>query len=154
MNKETLQKLVEEFYELDITRNTRKRNYVEARAMYYKIVRDNTRLSLEAIGKTVNRDHASVFYGIKSLSNWIDTDRTIKARYRLLVEQVEEFKSIATDRNLIKEVDQKLALEFSRLNHRHKELLKENIGLALELKKLKEEHSKREQFYTRYGFIN
>ncbi len=44
MNKETIQKLVEEFYELDITRNTRKRNYVKARAMYYKIVRDNTRL--------------------------------------------------------------------------------------------------------------
>ena len=55
MNKETIRKLVEQYYELDITSQTRKRKYVEARAIYYKLVRDNTRLSLEAIGKTVSK---------------------------------------------------------------------------------------------------
>ncbi len=154
MNKKIIKRIVEEFYSLDITTKTRERNYVEARAMYYKIVRDNTKLSLEVIGKSVNRNHATVLHGIKTLSNWIDTERTIKARYLLLKDQIEEIKSIASNRNLIKEVDQDLLLEYTNLNRRHKELLKENINLAKDLNKLREEHSKREQFYSKYGFIN
>jgi len=154
MNKKIIKRIVEEFYSLDITTKTRERNYVEARAMYYKIVRDNTKLSLEVIGKSVNRNHATVLHGIKTLSNWIDTERTIKARYLLLKDQIEEIKSIASNRNLIKEVDQDLLLEYTNLNRRHKELLKENINLAKDLNKLREEHSKREKFYSKYGYIN
>ncbi len=154
MNKKIIKRIVEEFYSLDITTKTRERNYVEARAMYYKIVRDNTKLSLEVIGKSVNRNHATVLHGIKTLSNWIDTERTIKARYLLLKDQIEEIKSIASNRNLIKEVDQDLLLEYTNLNRRHQEVLKENISLAKDLNKLREEHSKREKFYSKYGYIN
>lgn len=154
MNKKIIKRIVEEFYSLDITTKTRERNYVEARAMYYKIVRDNTKLSLEAIGKSVNRNHATVLHGIKTLSNWIDTEIIIKARYLLLKDQIEEIKSIASNRNLIKEVDQDLLLEYTNLNRRHQEVLKENISLAKDLNKLREEHSKREKFYSKYGYIN
>jgi predicted nuclease with TOPRIM domain len=154
MNKKIIKRIVEEFYSLDITTKTRERNYVEARAMYYKIVRDNTKLSLEVIGKSVNRNHATVLHGIKTLSNWIDTEIIIKARYILLKDQIEEIKSIASNRNLIKEVDQDLLLEYTNLNRRHQEVLKENISLAKDLNKLREEHSKREKFYSKYGYIN
>jgi len=154
MNKKIIKRIVEEFYSLDITTKTRERNYVEARAMYYKIVRDNTKLSLEVIGKSVNRNHATVLHGIKTLSNWIDTEIIIKARYLLLKDQIEEIKSIASNRNLIKEVDQDLLLEYTNLNRRHQEVLKENISLAKDLNKLREEHSKREKFYSKYGYIN
>lgn len=154
MNKKIIKRIVEEFYSLDITTKTRERNYVEARAMYYKIVRDNTKLSLEVIGKSVNRNHATVLHGINTLSNWIDTEIIIKARYLLLKDQIEEIKTIASDRNLIKEVDQDLLLEYTNLNRRHQEVLKENISLAKDLNKLREEHSKREKFYSKYGYIN
>ena len=153
MNKETIKKLVEQYYELDITRQTRKRKYVEARAMYYRLVRDNTRLSLECIGKTVNRDHASVLHGVNTLSDWVETDPTIRGRYILLKNQLKEMSSIASKHNLISELDQAIVLELTNLKNLHRELIEENKRLILSYEDLKLKHDKREKFYTKYGFV-
>ena len=40
MNKETIKEIVENYFEISISRNTRKRQYVEARAIYFKLCRD------------------------------------------------------------------------------------------------------------------
>ncbi len=45
MNKETIKEIVENYFELSISRNTRKRQYVEARAIYFKLCREFTQLS-------------------------------------------------------------------------------------------------------------
>ena len=37
-----VRKIVEDYYKLDITKVTRKQPYIEARAIYYKLLRDNT----------------------------------------------------------------------------------------------------------------
>ena len=153
MNKETIKKLVEQYYELDITSQTRKRKYVEARAMYYRLVRDNTRLSLECIGKTVSRDHASVLHGVNTLSDWVETDPTIRGRYILLKNQLKEMSSIASKHNLISEVDQAVVLELTNLKNLHKELMEENKRLIENYDDLKLKHDKREKFYTKYGFV-
>lgn len=153
MNKETIRKLVEQYYELDITSQTRKRKYVEARAMYYKLVRDNTRLSLEAIGKTVSRDHASVLHGVNTLSDWVETDPTIKGRYRLLKKQLQEMSSIASKHDLINEVDQAVVLELTNLRKSYRELLEENKTLIADYENLRVKHDKREKFYTKLGFV-
>ena len=48
---------------------SRKREIVEMRHFYFARARETTRESFEAIGKAVNRDHASVMHGIKSVNN-------------------------------------------------------------------------------------
>lgn len=57
---------------LDIYRNTRKREYVFARMIYYKLANEVIlpRMSLEQIGNGVKRDHATVIHALKSF----DTD--------------------------------------------------------------------------------
>lgn len=51
---------------IEIGEKTRKKQYVKARAVYYKIAKENTKLSLEEIGRACgNRDHATVLHGLK-----------------------------------------------------------------------------------------
>jgi chromosomal replication initiator protein len=48
---------------------TRIREVAEARQIYFKRASQITKLSLAAIGKFVNRDHATVIHGIKAVNN-------------------------------------------------------------------------------------
>lgn len=61
---EEIRNYVESKTGLDISRKTRKRQYVDARALYYKLSRENTDASLEEIGALVNRDHSSVVHSV------------------------------------------------------------------------------------------
>ena len=49
----------------DITNPTRKRKYVEARALMFTILRKNLQHTYEDIGKMFNLTHASVMNGVK-----------------------------------------------------------------------------------------
>ena len=84
MNEQLIKNLVQEHYGIDIAESTRKRHYVEARAMYFSLLRKYTRLSLEAIGKTVGRHHASVIYNIQQLEGWLKYDKKLYSDYEYL----------------------------------------------------------------------
>jgi len=42
------------YYGIDIAKRTRKREYVLARSMYYKLLRENTKMSFQEIAKETN----------------------------------------------------------------------------------------------------
>lgn len=70
---------VNKTYGLVISKKTRGREYVYARAVYYKLARELTDYSLSQIGLLVHRDHASVLHGLKTfdlLSLWDETEYT------------------------------------------------------------------------------
>ncbi len=48
----------------DIALKTRKREYINARMVYYKIARDTTSNSLAEIGDPMNVDHATVLHAL------------------------------------------------------------------------------------------
>lgn len=81
MTQELIKNIVEEYFELNIGKRTRKKEYIEARAIYYKLVREYTMMSLDATGKTVNTDHACVINGIRRLDGWLTYDRRMIAIY-------------------------------------------------------------------------
>ena len=60
-------KSIWDFFKIDIERRTRKREVVEARYMYYEICRMR-RMSLNEIGQSVGKDHATVLHGTKRFS--------------------------------------------------------------------------------------
>ena len=76
--------LVEDYYKVELNKNTRLRTHVEARAIYFKILRDNTKMSLESIGRSVGRDHATVLYAQRKLSEWLEFDAQMKRDYETL----------------------------------------------------------------------
>jgi hypothetical protein len=51
---------------LKLDKDTHKREYVYARAIYFEIARKKTNLTLAKIGSHVGRDHASVIHGKKA----------------------------------------------------------------------------------------
>ena len=63
--KEVAKTIVNNYFGLDISRNTRQRRYVVARSIFYKILRYNTKMSFQDIADTFNKNHATVLHAIK-----------------------------------------------------------------------------------------
>ena len=80
--------VIESFTDESITVKTRKRHIVSLRWIYYKIARELTKHSLQRIGSTLNKNHATVLHGLKMF------DVVIKERdYQLLYEKCKRFLS-------------------------------------------------------------
>ena len=72
MNSKIIKKAVESAFNTCISVKSRKREIVYMRSIYYKLCKDFTNESLDAIGKQVNKDHATVLNGLKIFDNIID----------------------------------------------------------------------------------
>ena len=120
---------VEEVLGLDPRLNTRKREYIFARAVVYDILRKHLRMSLTDIAKVFNKNHATVLHSLKQLPYIIKYDPDIQLSYNNIVnnwlENVENFDPI---------------LE-SDLKNRIKFLVNQNKKLNLELSDLRKEVS-------------
>jgi len=175
MNNIIIKEIVENYYQLDITRLTRKREYVEARAIYYNLVRDNTRMSLSTIGKTMGKDHSTVLYFIRKLRDWITYDQQIQRDYEILTDVVKEavelnpedfkrektiegfyqvqFKKIVTEKEqLTKEKEiadnklEKLLIRYTNLNKDYKEFRTKYLFISSRLKKHEPNTFKNKEF--------
>ena len=150
MNQETIKQIVESHFKIEISKETRQREYVEARGIYYKLTRDNTRLSLTAIGNPVNKHYSSVIHGIIQIENWIERDVAIRNNYTVLKNKVKDIKE-ATEEVLV--IDESIVLKYATLKDEVKSQREEIQRLTKEYNELYEKHNKREKFYQKYGFI-
>ena len=73
--KDKIIKIVSDQLNIDLmaTANHRKRNYVYARAIYYKITRDLTVESLASIGEPLGKNHATVVHALNVVFSNIET---------------------------------------------------------------------------------
>ena len=150
MNKETIKEIVENYFEISISRNTRKRQYVEARAIYFKLCRDFTQLSLEQIGKSVNRDHASVLHGVKSINTWVQVDKRMNNNMRILKNKIVNYQK---EKDETVELNESIVLKYIQLKEQVKWQEEMIQKLNTDLNEITEKHDKREKFYVKYGFI-
>ena len=150
MNKETIKEIVESYFELSISRNTRKRQYVEARAIYFKLCREFTQLSLEQIGKSVKRDHASVLHGVKSINTWVQVDKRMNNNMRILKNKIINYQ-VEKDKTV--ELNESIVLKYIQLKEQVKWQEEMIQKLNTDLNEITIKHDKREKFYTKYGFI-
>ena len=86
---ELIKNLVESEFNLQLIRKTRRREYVEARAMYYMLLRDKGKMTVCAIAKTLDKNHATVLHALKGLHNWMSYDTNIKSIYTNLEKKVD-----------------------------------------------------------------
>ena len=90
MSATLIKEIVEQHYKLDITTKTRKREYVEARAIYFYLTRQYTRMSLSSIGKTMGRDHSTVLHFERLIPHWLKHDIQLKEDYKSINKRVQE----------------------------------------------------------------
>ena len=150
MNKETIKEIVESYFEISISRNTRKRQYVEARAIYFKLCRIFTQLSLEQIGKSVNRDHASVLHGVRSINTWEEVDKRMNNNMRILKNKIINYQ-VEKDKTV--ELNESIVLKYIQLKEQVKWQEEMIQKLNTDLNEITIKHDKREKFYVKYGFI-
>jgi excinuclease UvrABC helicase subunit UvrB len=77
---EKLKEIVSQVFETDINIKTRKRNNVEARMIFSKILREDGS-TLQAIGKAINKDHSTVIYYVNQASNLIKQSIELSNKY-------------------------------------------------------------------------
>ncbi len=71
-----------------ITQKTRKREYVLARQIIYKILRQHYNLSLMQIGKMLHKDHSTVIHSLEMHDCDYSTDRLYKKTFDYVEEKV------------------------------------------------------------------
>jgi hypothetical protein len=107
---EELKKIINQHFNINIDKVSRKSIYVFARGCYYKGCRDYLKLPLKAIGDSVNKDHATVLYSLRELPNIIKYDKILKKDYDIVMTKM-KFFSITNE----KLTAQKLVLKYNKL---------------------------------------
>lgn len=74
-----LKKAIKEVTGVDVNQVSRKREIIEARAIYYKILKQtDKKKSLQSIGATVGKDHATVLHSLKNYDMFEQFNPTLK----------------------------------------------------------------------------
>jgi hypothetical protein len=74
-----LKKVIQEITGVDINEVSRKREIIEARAVYYKILKQiDKKKSLQSIGASVGKDHATVLHSLNNYDMFEQFNPTLK----------------------------------------------------------------------------
>ena len=80
IGQEELKKIVNDVFLVDIDIENRKRDVVDARKVYSKILRDSG-YSYESIGKTINKNHATIMHYVKNIEHLMSYDQILRNKY-------------------------------------------------------------------------
>ena len=76
----------------EITEKSRKRYNVQPRQVVMYLVRNNTKLTFESIGKLIGGwSHSTVIYSCNTISNLIDSDRQVREMVKRINSNLERF---------------------------------------------------------------
>ena len=78
---EIIQVTVEEFLDVKITKS-RKREIVYAKRFYAALAKESTGYSLDAIGRQLGLDHATILHHVRTHQNLFDTYKEYRIQYR------------------------------------------------------------------------
>ena len=67
--------------EKEFKSSSRHRNMVDLRSVYCAVAREVGEHSLDSIGKTINRHHASVIHAVKNYNTIVQFDKKLKSHY-------------------------------------------------------------------------
>ena len=115
MTTEEIKQLVEDELGYKIDVKSRKRKIVYGRAIYFKICKDRTNLSLHEIGQTLNLNHATV---IHSLKNVFTTFKLYNPEYLTIYKRIihrDEYIPLETRYDLLKQ-------EYTELEDKYEQL--------------------------------
>ena len=77
---EVIRVAVETITNCDVVIRTRQKDFVQARSIFYRFARDNKQ-TLQAIGKFLERDHATVMHSLKNFEHEVKFDPDFRSRY-------------------------------------------------------------------------
>ena len=124
---EVIRKAVETITNCDVVERTRQREYVQARSIFYRFARDNKQ-TLQAIGKFLKRDHATVMHSLKKFEQDVEYDSLFRANYNAV-------KDILGNLD-VKECEDATETLLEAYEMRNTYLIKQNTELRAKLSRL------------------
>ena len=75
---------------VNIRRNTRKRDYVEARAVFYRLCKDVAKATTPEIGFYIEKDHATIVHGLGLFNDVLWNDKRLRESYLKIIDLFNE----------------------------------------------------------------
>jgi len=126
---DTIKKAVEKVTDLKIDKNTRQREYVVARCLYFHFARELTGKPFAEIGQSTGHHHSSVLHALKSFEVHYKYSDFFKQSYQALALILQPTKS--------KEAIDEEHISLDEAKDKIKTLVNVNIKLHAEIKELK-----------------
>lgn len=128
---------------IDILNGRRNRELVDARTIFYYIMRNDFNKKVSAIGKNVRKHHATVLHSLKSFDILVKSDRKFKEDYQKVVAALSEIEDAGL---LLTEEDIK------KIQEENSHLLIQSEFLTLELEKKSKTIKNLENNMLRFSF--
>lgn len=114
MNIIHIKKTVENFFTINLATKKRTLEYVEARAIYYKLCQEfcPSEFRFTQVGQSVDRNHATVMHGIKTFESLYLCSSLFRKSYNEIKDVLRAEIKDAIDINDLPELDEKLVNRF------------------------------------------
>ena len=82
---ELLKYVIREHLKKDVNEVGRDRLLIEARFIYFHILREDEQMVYQKIGDTVSMNHASVLHGCQKVKFWLEKDHQFRDKYLMVL---------------------------------------------------------------------
>jgi len=82
-----LKEIVNQAFDLNVDHKSRKAEYVRARAICYKILKENCDMTYSFIGRQFDKNHATILHSIEEFPWMAKADKDMEKSYRKILEQ-------------------------------------------------------------------
>ena len=127
-----IKELVKQEYGYDVDSPTRKREVVEARAMFYSVLKNFTNLTLTGIARTVGKNHATVLHGLKNFDLWKKQNKYLEFAFKNVVYKLDTLDEVE---NNIDVMEQRRELLKAKMDLYELNSKKDKINFIYELLK-------------------
>ena len=82
---ELLEHIIKQELKRDVSKVSREKLLIEARFIYFHILREEEKMVYQKIGDTVDMNHASVLHGCVKVKFWLETDHEFRDKYLMVL---------------------------------------------------------------------
>jgi DNA-directed RNA polymerase subunit L len=114
---ERLKEIILKETDIDVSKNSRKHNIIEARALYFYLVKHfKPKMTLQEIAESVNKNHATVIHSLNNYTMYEKFNRDLRSLRNIIVNEIDEQNVLNTEDN------EELRLELKKKNLKVSEL--------------------------------
>ena len=74
--------LIDDYFKLDLSEKSRELDFVLARAVYFKVLRDVYFQSYQSMGRSIGKDHATAMHSYKNFDSYNDYYKSVQECYK------------------------------------------------------------------------
>jgi DNA-directed RNA polymerase subunit L len=114
---ERLKEIILKETDIDVSKNSRKHNIIEARALYFYLVKHfKPKMTLQEIAESVNKNHATVIHSLNNYEMYEKFNRDLRSLRNIITNEIDEENVLNTEDN------EELRLELKKKNLKVSEL--------------------------------